>query len=78
VKLTLTADKKTAKRLGTKLLVSGKGSLAQAGKVSFRAKLTPKARKRIGRLRKGRGTIAVAVTEGGATQRHTQAVALKR
>jgi Ca2+-binding RTX toxin-like protein len=78
VKLTLTADKKTAKRLGTKLLVSGKGSLAQAGKVSFRAKLMPKARKRIGRLRKGRGTIAVTVTEGGATQRHTQAVKLKR
>lgn len=78
VKLTLTADKKTAKRLRTKLLVSGKGSIAQAGTVHFRARLTKQARKRIGRLRKGRGTIAVAVTEGGATQRLTQVVTLKR
>jgi Ca2+-binding RTX toxin-like protein len=78
VKLTLTADKKTAKRLGTKLLVSGKGSIAQAGKVTFRAKLTPKARKRIGRLRKGRGTLAVAVTQNGATERFTKVVTLKR
>jgi Ca2+-binding RTX toxin-like protein len=78
VKLTLTADKKTAKRLGTKLLVSGKGKLAQAGTVHFKAKLTGKARKRLGRLRKGHGTIAVAVTEGGATKRLTQAVTLKR
>ena len=50
VKVTLTADKKTAKRLGTKLIVSGKGSIARAGTVKFRAKLTPKARKRLGRL----------------------------
>ena len=78
VKLTLTADKKTAKRLGAKLLVSGKGAIAQAGTVHFRAKLTAKARKRIGRLRNGRGTIAVVVREGGAKQRLTQAVTLKR
>ncbi len=31
VKLTLTADRKTAKRLGTKVVVSGTGSIAQAG-----------------------------------------------
>ena len=78
MKLTLTADKKTAKRLGTKLLVSGKGRLAQAGTVHFRAKLTAKARKRLGRLRKGRGTVAVVVAEGGATKRLTQAVTIKR
>ena len=78
MKLTLSADKQTAKRLGTKVLVSGKGAIAQAGTVHFRAKLTAKARKRIGRLRKGRGTIAVVVTEGGASKRLTQSVALKR
>jgi Ca2+-binding RTX toxin-like protein len=78
VKLTLTADRKTAKRLGTKVLVAGKGKLAQAGTVHFKAKLTKPARKRLGRLRKGRGTIAVVVTEGGATKRLTQSVALKR
>jgi hypothetical protein len=78
VKLTLTADTKTAKKLGTKLIASGKRSIARAGKVKFRAKLTPKARKRIGRLRKGAGTVAVVVTESGATNRYSQAVKLKR
>jgi Ca2+-binding RTX toxin-like protein len=78
VKLTLTANKATAKRLGTKLLVSGRGKLAQAGTVRFKAKLTKPARKRLGRLRRGRGKIAVVVTEGGATKRLTQSVALKR
>jgi Ca2+-binding RTX toxin-like protein len=78
VKLTLTADKRTAKRLGTKVIASGKGAVAQAGTVKFRARLTTPARKRLGRLRKGRGTIAVAVTQHGAKERFTQVVALKR
>ena len=77
-KVTLTADKRTAKRLRTKLVASGKGSIARAGTVRFRAKLTPKARKRIGRLRKGAGTVAAVVTESGTTKRYTQAVNLKR
>jgi Ca2+-binding RTX toxin-like protein len=78
VKLTLTADKKTARTLRTKLIASGKGSTATAGKVKFRAKITKKARKRIGRLRKGRATVTLAVRQGGATQRYAQAVTLKR
>ena len=78
VKLTLTADRKTAKTLGARLIASGTGSIAHAGTVKFRAKLTKKARTRIGRLRKGGGTVAALVTEGGATKRYTQAVKLKR
>jgi len=78
VKVTLTADKRTAKRLRTRLVASGRGSIAGAGTVRFRAKLTPKARKRIGRLRKGAGTIAAVVTERGTTQRYTRVVKLKR
>jgi hypothetical protein len=78
VKLTLTADKKTAKKLGTKLVASGKGSIARAGKVKFRAKLTGKAKRRISRLRNGRATVAVTVREAGATQRYTQVVKLTR
>ena len=78
MKLTLTADKKTAKRLGTKVLVSGRGKIAQAGTVHFRAKLTKAARKRIGRLRKGHGTIVLTETQNGASKRFTQSVALKR
>jgi Ca2+-binding RTX toxin-like protein len=78
VRLTLTADRKTAKTLGTKLLASGKGSIARAGKVKFRAKLTAKAKRRIARLRAGRATVAVAVTEGGAATRYAQVVKLKR
>ncbi|HTE64112.1 MAG TPA: calcium-binding protein [Solirubrobacteraceae bacterium] len=78
VKLTLTADKKTAKKLGTKLIASGKGSIARAGKVKFRAKLTGSVKRRIARLRSGHATVALAVTEAGATQRYTRQVALKR
>ena len=78
VKLTLTADKKTAKKLGTKLVASGKGSIARAGKVKFRAKLTGKAKRRISRLRNGHATLKVAVGEAGATQRYAQHVTLKR
>jgi Ca2+-binding RTX toxin-like protein len=78
VKLTLTAERKTAKTLGARLISSGTGSIAQAGTVKFRAKLTKKARKRIGRLRKGGGTVAALVTEGGATKRYTQAVKFER
>jgi Ca2+-binding RTX toxin-like protein len=78
VKLTLTADKKTAKKLGTKLVASGKGSIHRAGKVKFRAKLTGKAKRRISRLRNGHATVVVAVGEAGATQRYTQVVKLKR
>jgi hypothetical protein len=78
VKLTLTADKKTAKALGTKLVASGKGSIARAGKVKFRAKLTRKAKRRISRVRKGHATVAVAVSEAGVPQRYTQLVALKK
>ena len=58
--------------------MSGKGSIARAGTVKFRARLTPKARKRLGRLKQGRGTVAAVVTEGGATKRYTQVVKLKR
>ena len=78
VKLTLVADRKTAKRLGTKLIATGKGSIAQAGKVKFRAKLTKKARKRLSRLRTGAGTIVLALDEGGAAKRYTQSVKLKK
>ena len=77
VKLTLVADKKTAKRLGTKLVASGKGSIAQAGKVKFRAKLTKKARKHVAppaqgrrhhRPRPERGRHRQALHPGGEAQ----------
>jgi hypothetical protein len=55
-----------------------RASIERAGTVRFRVKLTKPARKRIGRLRKGRATLAVAVKQGGATQRYAQAVTLKR
>jgi len=78
VKLTLAADKKTAKRLGTKLIATGKGSIAQAGKVKFRARLTKPARRHLSRLRKGAGTVVLALDEGGTAKRYTQSVKLKR
>jgi hypothetical protein len=46
--------------------------------VKLKARLTKKARKRIGRLKHGAGTITALVTEGGATKRYTQNVKLGR
>ena len=76
VALTLTADARTAKKLGTKKVATGKAS--GSGTVTVTAKLTKKARKRIGRLRAGKATLALVATEGGATQRFSKVVKLKR
>ena len=78
VTFTLTADKRTAKRLGTKQLAVGRGKRATAGRLVVRAKLTKPARKRLGRLRSGHATLAALVTDGGATTRYTRKVALTR
>jgi hypothetical protein len=74
----LVADKATARRLGTKTLASGKGAREGAGTLKVTARLTRPAKRRIGRLRKGRATLKVTVTEGGATQRLAKRVTLKR
>ena len=74
--LTLTADAKTAKKLGTKKVAAGKAS--GSGTVTVTAKLTKKARKRLGRLRSGKATLALVATEGGATKRFAKVVKLKR
>ena len=76
VKLTLTADKATAKKLGTKSIAKGKAS--GSGTVTVTAKLTKKARKRLGRLRSGKATMALVATEGGATKRFAKVVKLKK
>ena len=74
--LTLTADARTAKQLGTKKIAAGKAS--GSGTVSVTAKLTKKARKRLGRLRSGKATLALVATEGGASTRFAKVVKLKR
>ena len=77
VKLTLTADKATARKLGTKLIAKGKAS--GSGTVTVTARLTKKARKRLGRLRSGgKATMALVATEGGATKRFAKVVKLKK
>ena len=42
------------------------------------AKLTKKARKRLGRLRSGKATLALVASEGGATKRYAKVVKLKK
>jgi hypothetical protein len=74
--LTLTADARTAKKLGTRKVASGKAS--GAGTVTVTAKLTRKARKRLGRLRSGRATLALVATEGGASKRFATVVKLRK
>jgi hypothetical protein len=78
VTVKLVAGKATARKLGTKTIASGKGKRASAGTVKVRAKLTRTAKRRLGRLRRGRATLKVTVTDGGATQRFAKAVTLKR
>jgi Ca2+-binding RTX toxin-like protein len=78
VTVTLVADKATARKLGTETIASGKGKRASAGTVKVRAKLTRPAKRRLGRLRRGRATLKATVTEGGARQRFARAVTIKR
>jgi hypothetical protein len=78
VKVALVADKPTAKRLRTKTIARGKGRIRAAGTVKFRARLTKRARKRIGRLNRGRATLTVTVVESGKTERLSKVVALRR
>jgi Ca2+-binding RTX toxin-like protein len=78
VQVMLVADKATEKRLGTKTLARGSGRRANAGKVTVRAMLTKAAKRKLGRLRRGKATLKVSVKEGGATQRFAKAVTLSR
>jgi hypothetical protein len=78
VTVKLVADKATARKLGTRTIANGKGKGASAGTVKVRAKLTRVAKRRLGRLRRGRATLKVTVTDGGATQRFAKAVTIKR
>jgi Ca2+-binding RTX toxin-like protein len=77
VKVKLVADKATARRLGTRTIAAGAGKRGSAGTVKVRAKLTRTAKRRLGRLRRGRATLQVTVTERGAMQRFAKAVTIK-
>ena len=74
----LVGDKKTARKLGGKTIAAGKGSRATGGPLKVTARLTGKAKRRLGRLRKGGATLKVTVVDGGQAQRFEKRVKLKR
>jgi Ca2+-binding RTX toxin-like protein len=74
----LVGDKKTARKLGGKTIAAGKGSRATGGPLKVTARLTGKAKRRLGRLRKGGATLKVTVVDGGQTQRFAKRVKLNR
>ncbi len=78
VTVKLVAGKAVAKRLRARTIAKGGARRAGAGVVLVRARLTKAAAKRIGRLRKGKATLKVAVRQGGVTERFAKPVSLTR
>jgi hypothetical protein len=78
VTVKLIGDRRTARKLGGRTIAAGKGTRAAGGPIEVRARLKPAAKRRLGRLRKGRATLKVTVVDGGRAQRFAKVVKLRR
>ncbi len=79
VKATMTADRKTARKLGTKKVAKGRGKLAKAGTAKVKVKASRKIARKLKKLSSAKVTIKVTVTpKGGAKQTASRKLTLKR
>jgi Ca2+-binding RTX toxin-like protein len=75
---TLTADRKTARKVGASKIGSGKGSAKAAGTAQLKLKLAAKVKRRFKRLSKATVTVRVTVKANGAAQTGSRTLKLKR
>jgi RTX calcium-binding nonapeptide repeat (4 copies) len=75
---TITADKATGRKLGTRKLAKGKGKAASAGTATVKLKASKKVARKLRRLKTAKGTVKITVTQGGKTSAFTRKVTLKR
>jgi Ca2+-binding RTX toxin-like protein len=79
VKGSMTADKATARKLGTKKVASGKGKTGKAGTAKVTLKTSRKVARKLKKLKTAKVTIKVTVTpKGGAKQTASRKLTLKR
>jgi len=75
---TATADKATARKLGTKKVGSGKGKAAKAGTATLTIKASKKVARTLKKLRSAKVTIKVTVKQGGSSKSVSRALTLRR
>jgi Ca2+-binding RTX toxin-like protein len=75
---TLTADRRTARKVGTSKLGKGSAKAKAAGTAQLKLKLTPKVKRRFKKLAKATVTVRVKVTAGGAAKTGSQTLKLRR
>ena len=78
VKGSVTADKATARKLGTKSVAKGSGKAAGAGSAKVTLKASKKVARKLKKISKAKVTIKVTVKQGGATSTATRTLTLKR
>ena len=79
VRGTMTADKATARKLGTSKVASGRGKMARAGTAKVTLKASKKVARKLRGLKKAAVTVKVTVTpKGGAAQTVSRKLTLKR
>jgi Ca2+-binding RTX toxin-like protein len=79
VRGTMTADRATARKLGTSKVATGRGKLAKAGTAKVTLKASKKVARKLRRLKKAAVTVKVTVTpKGGAAQTISRKLTLKR
>lgn len=78
VKGTITADKATARKLGTRKLAKGSGKAASAGTATVKLKASKKVARKLRGLTSAKGTVKVTVKQAGKTLTASRKVNLKR
>ena len=75
---TATADKATARKLGTKKLASGKGKAGKAGTATVTLKPSRSVARKLKKLKSAKVTIKLTASSGGAKQTASRTLTIKR
>jgi Ca2+-binding RTX toxin-like protein len=75
---TMTADKATARKLGTKKVGKGKGTAAKAGTATVTIRVAKAVGRKLKRLKSAKVTVKVTVKQSGAASSASRTLTLKR
>ena len=75
---TITADARTARKLGTRKLAKGSGKAASAGTATVKLKASKKVARKLRRMKSAKGTVKITVVQGGKRSTYSRKLTLKR
>jgi hypothetical protein len=75
---TITADKATARKLGTRKLAKGAGKAASAGTATVKLKASKSVARKLRRMKSAKGKVKITVKQAGKTSTISRKVTLKR